>query len=52
MRQKRHTKTRISNRSSIAMGAFNESLMKAGALLSGERLADDMSEAFVVDFSA
>ncbi|WP_461187590.1 YciI family protein [Arthrobacter sp. Z4-13] len=35
-----------------AMGAYNESLMKAGVLLAGEGLADDMSEAFVVDFSA
>ncbi|TLM88195.1 YciI family protein [Pseudarthrobacter sp. NamE5] len=35
-----------------AMGAYNESLMKAGVLLAGEGLADDMSDAFVVDFSA
>jgi hypothetical protein len=35
-----------------AMGAYNESLMKAGVLLAGDGLADDMSEAFVVDFSA
>lgn len=35
-----------------AMGAYNESLMKAGVLLAGEGLADDMSEAFVVDFSS
>ncbi|MFF1252755.1 YciI family protein [Pseudarthrobacter sp. NPDC058329] len=35
-----------------AMGAYNESLMKAGVLLAGEGLSDDMSEAFVVDFSA
>lgn len=34
-----------------AMGAYNESLMNAGVLLAGEGLADDMSEAFVVDFS-
>jgi hypothetical protein len=34
-----------------AMGAYNESLMKAGVLLAGEGLSDDMSEAFVVDFS-
>jgi hypothetical protein len=34
-----------------ATGAYNESLMKAGVLLAGEGLADDMSEAFVVDFS-
>jgi hypothetical protein len=33
------------------MGAYNESLMKAGVLLAGEGLADDLSEAFVVDFS-
>lgn len=32
-----------------AMGAYNESLMKAGVLLSGEGLAD-ASEGFVVDF--
>ncbi|MCU1574758.1 MAG: hypothetical protein JWO93_2840 [Micrococcaceae bacterium] len=35
-----------------AMGTFNESLMKAGVLLAGDGLSDDMSEAFVVDFSA
>ncbi len=35
-----------------AMGAYNESLMKAGVLLAGDGLADDMSDAFVVDFSA
>ncbi|MET1051996.1 MAG: YciI family protein [Mycetocola sp.] len=35
-----------------AMGAYNEELMKAGVLLAGEGLADDLSEAFVVDFSA
>lgn len=35
-----------------AMGAYNESLMKAGVLLAGEGLSDDMSDAFVVDFSA
>lgn len=35
-----------------AMGAYNEQLIKAGVLLAGEGLADDMSEAFVVDFSA
>lgn len=34
-----------------AMGAYNEQLIKAGVLLAGEGLADDMSEAFVVDFS-
>ena len=35
-----------------AMGAYNESLMQAGVLVAGEGLADDMGEAFVVDFSA
>ncbi len=35
-----------------AMGAYNESLMKAGVLLAGEGLADDLSEAFVVDFAS
>lgn len=35
-----------------AMGAYNEQLIKAGVLLAGEGLADDLSEAFVVDFSA
>jgi hypothetical protein len=35
-----------------AMGAYNESLIKAGVLLSGDGLADDLSDAFVVDFSA
>ena len=35
-----------------AMGAYNESLMKAGVLLSGDGLADDLSEAFVVDFNS
>jgi len=35
-----------------AMGAYNESLMKAGVLLAGEGLADDLSDAFVVDFTA
>jgi hypothetical protein len=34
-----------------AMGAYNESLIQAGVLLAGDGLADDMSEAFVVDFS-
>ena len=34
-----------------AMGAYNESLIKAGVLLAGEGLSDDLSEAFVVDFS-
>lgn len=34
-----------------AMGAYNESLMKAGVLLSGEGLADT-SEGFVVDFES
>ncbi|MET0726566.1 MAG: YciI family protein [Leifsonia sp.] len=34
-----------------AMGRYNESLIKAGVLLSGEGLSD-ASEGFVVDFSA
>ena len=34
------------------MGAYNESMMKAGVLLAGDGLADDMSQNFVVDFSA
>jgi hypothetical protein len=34
-----------------AMGAYNESMMKAGVLLTGEGLADP-SEGFVVDFAA
>jgi hypothetical protein len=34
-----------------AMGAYNESMMKAGVLLAGEGLAD-AKEGFVVDFSA
>ncbi len=33
------------------MGAYNESLMKAGVLLAGEGLAD-ASEGFVVDFES
>ncbi|WGW11358.1 YciI family protein [Saxibacter everestensis] len=33
------------------MGAYNESLIKAGVLLAGEGLADEMTENFVVDFS-
>jgi hypothetical protein len=35
-----------------AMGAYNESLIKAGVLLAGEGLADDLSDAFVVDFNS
>lgn len=35
-----------------AMGAYNESLIKAGVLLAAEGLADSMTENFVVDFSA
>ncbi|MBG6237063.1 hypothetical protein IWX78_000006 [Mycetocola sp. CAN_C7] len=35
-----------------AMGAYNEELMKAGVLLAGEGLADDLAEAFVVDFAS
>src|SRR5690554_5843799 len=34
-----------------AMGAYNESMMKAGVLLAGEGLSD-AKEGFVVDFSA
>ncbi|PWC06077.1 YciI family protein [Mycetocola zhujimingii] len=34
-----------------AMGAYNESLIKAGVLLAGDGLADDMTDNFVVDFS-
>src|SRR5690606_1749222 len=34
-----------------AMGAYNESMMKAGVLLAGEGLTD-ASEGFVVDFSS
>ncbi len=34
-----------------AMGKYNESMMEAGVLLAGEGLADDLSTAFVVDFS-
>ncbi|MHA6669934.1 YciI family protein [Homoserinimonas sp. A447] len=34
-----------------AMGAYNESMMKAGVLLAGEGLTD-AEEGFVVDFSA
>jgi hypothetical protein len=34
-----------------AMGAYNESMMKAGVLLAGEGLSDP-DEGFVVDFSA
>ena len=33
------------------MGAYNESMMKAGVLLAGEGLADDVANSFVVDFS-
>ena len=35
-----------------AMGNYNEQLIKAGVLLSGDGLADDMSDSFVVDFSS
>ncbi|MFE1645206.1 YciI family protein [Microbacterium sp. P01] len=34
------------------MGAYNEALNKAGVMLAGDGLADDMSKNFVVDFSA
>lgn len=33
------------------MGAYNEALVKAGVLLAGEGLADDMTDSFVVDFA-
>jgi hypothetical protein len=35
-----------------AMGNYNEQLIKAGVLLAGDGLADDMSDSFVVDFSS
>lgn len=34
------------------MGAYNDQLTKAGVLLAGEGLADEMTANFVVDFSA
>ncbi|MGP3533750.1 YciI family protein [Microbacterium sp. RD1] len=34
-----------------AMGAYNEAMMNAGVLVAGEGLAEDLSTAFVVDFS-
>ncbi|RFA16629.1 hypothetical protein B7R22_03945 [Subtercola boreus] len=33
------------------MGAYNETLIKAGVLLAGEGLADSMADNFVVDFA-
>ena len=33
------------------MGAYNESMIKAGVMLAGEGLADDMTQNFVVDFA-
>lgn len=33
------------------MGAYNEALMNAGVMVGGDGLADDLSTAFVVDFS-
>jgi hypothetical protein len=33
------------------MGAYNESLINAGVMVGGDGLADDLTEAFVVDFS-
>jgi len=33
------------------MGAYNESMINAGVLVAGDGLADDLSEAFVVDFA-
>ena len=35
-----------------AMGAYNESLTKAGVLLAADGLSDDMSTNFVVDFGS
>lgn len=35
-----------------AIGKYNDDLMNAGVLLTGEGLADDLSMAFVVDFDA
>ncbi len=32
------------------MGAYNEAMIKAGVLLAGDGLADDMSQNFVVEF--
>lgn len=34
------------------IGAYNEALMTAGVLVGGDGLSDDLSTAFVVDFSA
>jgi hypothetical protein len=34
------------------MGAYNQALAEAGVLLAGEGLADELTDAFVVDFSA
>ena len=34
------------------MGNYNEQLINAGVLLSGDGLADDMTDNFVVDFSS
>jgi hypothetical protein len=34
------------------MGNYNEQLIKAGVLLGGDGLADDMTDNFVVDFSS
>ena len=34
------------------MGAYNQSLIDAGVMRAGEGLADDLTDAFVVDFSA
>lgn len=33
------------------MGAYNEALINAGVMIGGDGLADDLSQAFVVDFS-
>ncbi|MFJ6651935.1 YciI family protein [Microbacterium sp. NPDC091313] len=34
-----------------AMGAYNESMMNAGVLVAGEGLAEDLRDAFVVDWA-
>lgn len=35
-----------------AMGAYNESMLKAGVMIGGDGLADDLSDAFVVNFDS
>ncbi len=34
------------------MGAYNESMMKAGVMVAGEGLSDNLAEAFVVNFDS